>query len=104
MIRNLTVLLAGALSFAALNHASAAAPASENAQTAMVRSDASALPGRPDFPVYVDRETGFAFIKTPAGWKFVRKIESAKMGQVPREFFVPVDQRDGTLLALTTKR
>jgi len=103
MIRNSSLGLAAALSVAALANAAAASQAPANSQTAMVRSDAPVAPRQPDFSVYVDRETGFAFIKTPVGWKFVRKIESAKIGEVPREFFVPVDKRNGTLLALSAK-
>jgi len=32
-----------------------------------------------DFSVFVDIPTGFAFVKTPSGWHFVRQIESARL-------------------------
>lgn len=34
-----------------------------------------------DYLVYVDKPTGFAFIRTPYGWKFVRKIESTQLAE-----------------------
>jgi hypothetical protein len=27
-----------------------------------------------DFKVYIDKPTGFAYVKTPNGWLFVRKV------------------------------
>ena len=42
-----------------------------------------------DADVYVDRETRYAFIRTPKGWRFVRQIEAGKLALVPVEFLVP---------------
>lgn len=34
-----------------------------------------------DYLVYVDKPTGFAFIRTPNGWRFVRKLESTQLAE-----------------------
>ena len=36
-----------------------------------------------DWDVYVDVPTRFAYVKTPAGWTFVRQLDEAQMAQLP---------------------
>jgi hypothetical protein len=36
-----------------------------------------------DFAVFVDPPTGFVFVKMPAGWKFVGKVEHAVVASLP---------------------
>jgi hypothetical protein len=36
-----------------------------------------------DWDVYVDMPTGFAYVKTPAGWRFVRKLDDEQMARLP---------------------
>jgi hypothetical protein len=33
--------------------------------------------------IYVDLPTGFTFVKMPAGWKFVGKLDAAQMRELP---------------------
>jgi hypothetical protein len=103
----LPVLVLAAVGVSALgNEADKSAPQTPTVATYRA-AELEATPGdwaAIDAGVYVDRETRFAFVKTPAGWKFIRQIEAEKMAQVPREFLVPLDRRARTLLALNPKR
>lgn len=45
-----------------------------------------------DFSVFVDMPTGFAFVKTPSGWRFVRQIEASKLSQLHPTTLVSVIQ------------
>ena len=94
-MRCIQTLFFAAIAVAAITSAQAASPATQAAPGAARQRAWTA----DDFAVYVDQETGFAFIKTPGGWKFIRRIEPGKLAEVPREFFVRIDQREGALLA-----
>lgn len=45
-----------------------------------------------DFGVFVDLPTGFAYVKTPAGWHFVRRIEASRLSQLHPTTFVSLMQ------------
>ena len=36
-----------------------------------------------DWDVYVDLPTGFAFVKTPARWVFVRQLDAEQLARLP---------------------
>lgn len=50
---------------------------------------AHAQPAAPvkDFDVYVDLPSAFAYIKTPVGWKFIRKLETEQLKQLHETTF-----------------
>jgi len=50
--------------------------------SALAQAASASVPVK-DFDVYVDTPTGFVFVKLPAGWKFVARIDAAEMGQLP---------------------
>ncbi len=42
--------------------------------------DAVAKSRAGSFDVYIDKPTGFAFVNTPAGWKFTRRVPDQSLG------------------------
>lgn len=58
---------------AALTFALAAAPAVADPVAPTVRT----------LDVFVDLPTGFTFVKMPAGWKFVGKLEADQLRELP---------------------
>lgn len=54
-------------------------------------TSAAAVPVE-EFSVFVDIPTGFAFVKTPAGWRFVRQIEATRLGELHPTTLVSVIQ------------
>lgn len=45
-----------------------------------------------DFGVFVDLPTGFAYVKTPSGWHFVRQIEASRLSELHPSTFVSLKQ------------
>lgn len=68
-----------AVSFAALL---AAAPVLSQARTH------EAIP--PDYSVFLDPPTGFVFVKLPAGWKFVGKVDASDVTKLPANVLTSV--------------
>lgn len=69
--------------FALLAAAAFALPAA--AQT--VAPDADTPVKVQDFAVFVDPPTGFVFVKLPAGWKFVGKVEHENLASLPANVY-----------------
>jgi hypothetical protein len=74
-ISTMKLILAIALGAAALLGAQAAA--ADHTSTygkRLTSTDAVAKSRAGSFDVYIDKPTGFAFVNTPAGWTFTRKV------------------------------
>ena len=75
---NTTLVVAAAALFAASLGAHAA-PADETAPYGKHLSSTAAVAksSAGSFDVYIDAPTGFAYVNTPGGWKFTRKVQDA---------------------------
>lgn len=72
---NTTLVVAATLFAASLG--AHAAPDDETAPYGkhLTTTEAVAQSRAGSFDVYIDAPTGFAFVNTPAGWKFTRKVQ-----------------------------
>lgn len=46
-----------------------------------------------DYLVYVDQPTGYAFVRTPYGWTFVRKIEAPQLAEQATQLQLALNQK-----------
>jgi hypothetical protein len=53
------------------------------AQTAPGASQLAAVAPAKNFDVFVDKPTGFTFVKLPGGWKFAGKVSPSDMRHLP---------------------
>lgn len=72
----LTIALgAAALLSASFGPQAAAADDTTTYGKHLTSADAVAKSRPGSFDVYIDKPTGFAFVNTPAGWKFTRQVQ-----------------------------
>jgi hypothetical protein len=82
MKSKLTLAL-GAAALLGATFGAQAAPADDTTYGKRLASTGAVAKSRPgSFDVYIDKPTGFAFVNTPAGWTFTRRVhdDSAVVG------------------------
>lgn len=72
---NITLIFAAATLFAASLGVHAADDETAPYGKHLTTTEAVAKSRAGSFDVYIDAPTGFAFVNTPAGWKFTRKVQ-----------------------------
>lgn len=72
-----TILVFAAATLFAASLGAHAAPDDETAPYGkhLATTEAVAKSRAGSFDVYIDAPTGFAFVNTPSGWKFTRKVQ-----------------------------
>jgi hypothetical protein len=65
-------------------------------------ADTTPVPTK-DFDVYVDTPTGFVFVKLPAGWKFVSRLDAAEMARLPDTVLTALLKDDGAPVMLASQ-
>lgn len=76
MKRHSTIAAVTAILFATSFGARAETPTDDAPYGKHLTSIDAVAKSRPgSFDVYIDKPTGFAFVNTPAGWKFTRQVQ-----------------------------
>ena len=76
-----------------------AASSSVFAQATPATSQANAAVPAKNFDVFVDKPTGFTFVKLPAGWKFAGKVSANDMQHLPSTVLTSVVSADSVQVA-----